>query len=578
MIYRTLHSYILRELLRIFLLTATALTMLLAFGGTFKPLTKQGIDVSQLMVILIYLMPAMLAYAIPIAALFAAVLVYWRMSTDNELTACRAGGVSFVSIVMPAFVLGLAVASADLVFVNYVVPHFLQSTERVVMSDLGSLIVSQITHQDKFEWPGKLVVTADNAELTPADKDHPNAIVKLQGMAASWLDQGKPTLTVIAQDATLTIRNLPQEESVEIDFALRNFTTFDPNNAFSRVQGSFELGAVNSFMPDGRPLRVPSLLKDKPKFLNLRDLMGLYKDPYLFPEVAGWVNRIESATSYQAVALKVKDWFDQTRKTTGKDAVTFQQISAGGKDKDTVTLNAASAEIDPAEAPERCLTFKGKPGNPVIIEQRVNGQLVNIYTSPAVKMVLNRDSLSPGGITTTLEMQGKNVTRENRAQGIKPEQTDNTTLEGIILEPRLREVPELTGDNNHAAERELYFQARKSPQQTLSRLAANAADAISKLDHTITSELHSRGSFSLSCLMLVMLGAALGILLRGKNPLAVFVVGFVPAVLLVLLITAGREVTEGKGDHLTAGISLIWAGNAVLLLLVAGIYTKLLRR
>src|SRR5438874_1565599 len=102
MLYRTLHSYILRELLRIFLLTASALTTLMAFGGTFKPLTKQGIDVGQLMVILLNLMPAMLAYAIPIAALFAAVLVYWRMSTDNELTACRAGGVSFLSIVMPA--------------------------------------------------------------------------------------------------------------------------------------------------------------------------------------------------------------------------------------------------------------------------------------------------------------------------------------------------------------------------------------------------------------------------------------------------------------------------------------------
>src|SRR5262245_53195121 len=95
MIYKTLHWYILRELLRVFLMTASALTTLLAFGGTFKPLTKEGLDVVQLMKITTNLMPAMLAYAIPIAALFAAVLVYWRLSTDNELTACRASGVSF---------------------------------------------------------------------------------------------------------------------------------------------------------------------------------------------------------------------------------------------------------------------------------------------------------------------------------------------------------------------------------------------------------------------------------------------------------------------------------------------------
>src|SRR3954471_19690890 len=132
MVFKTLHWYIFRELLRIFLLTASALTTLLAFGGTFKPFTKQGIEITQLMTIMLNLMPAMLAYAIPIAALFAAVLVYWRMSTDNEMTACRASGISFVSIVMPALFLGLLLASVDLVFVNYVVPVFLQRTERVI--------------------------------------------------------------------------------------------------------------------------------------------------------------------------------------------------------------------------------------------------------------------------------------------------------------------------------------------------------------------------------------------------------------------------------------------------------------
>jgi len=69
MIYRTLHVYILRELLRVFLMTASALTTLLAFGGMFKPLTRQGIDIGQVMVLMFNLMPAMLAYAIPIAAL-----------------------------------------------------------------------------------------------------------------------------------------------------------------------------------------------------------------------------------------------------------------------------------------------------------------------------------------------------------------------------------------------------------------------------------------------------------------------------------------------------------------------------
>ena len=88
-----------------------------------------------------------------------------------------------------------------------------------------------------------------------------------------------------------------------------------------------------------------------------------------------------------------------------------------------------------------------------------------------------------------------------------------------------------------------------------------ALDAITRLQQSINSELNSRASFALSCLTLVMLGAALGILLRGKNPLAVFVVGFVPAIILVLLITAGRQLTESDPAHTVGGIAAIRAGN-----------------
>jgi len=252
MIYRTLHTYILRELLRVFFLTASALTTLMAFGGTFRPLTKQGIDVRELLVIVMNMMPAMLAYAIPVAALFAAVLVYWRMSTDNELTACRAGGVSFTSIVLPAFVLGLAVASVDLMFVNYVVPRFLQSTERAVRQDMGSLLVSQIGRQEKFQMEGlPLVVTANSAELRPSN-DPNKSVVVLDGMAASVVDkQGKPTYMAVAQQAIIEIQNLPKEDAAEVSFQVRNSSAFDPTNGYKKISMT-----LNWTEFTGKPYRV----------------------------------------------------------------------------------------------------------------------------------------------------------------------------------------------------------------------------------------------------------------------------------------------------------------------------------
>jgi lipopolysaccharide export LptBFGC system permease protein LptF len=148
-------------------------------------------------------------------------------------------------------------------------------------------------------------------------------------------------------------------------------------------------------------------------------------------------------------------------------------------------------------------------------------------------------------------------------------------LSGIVLPSGLQDVtfppPPKYGEF-------LQSYAASSPSPTLKKLSNEVTDKVQKLYQNIDSERHSRGSFSLSCLTLVLLGAALGILLRGKNPLAVFVVGFVPAVLLVLLITAGRELAEGNPNNVRAGVALIWAGNGVLLALVAGVYAKLLRQ
>jgi len=565
MIYRTLHTYILRELLRVFLLTAMALTTLLAFGGTFKPLTKQGMDIQQLLVIVLNLMPAMLAYAIPTAALFAAVLVYWRMSTDNELTACRAGGVSFISIVLPAFVLGLAVASVDLVFVNYVVPQFLQSTERIVRGDLGSLIVSQINRQERFSY-GKLVVWADSANLQPEDPNDPNlSVVELHGMAGALLENGKTTATVVAQTARVRIHNLPAQDSAELEISLENASGFEPGNAFRKVTTS-----VTQLSPDGRPLHVESYFKSKPKFLNWRDLQTLGADAYLFPPVADVIDQIEQRYKQDQISRNVQAWWVKQSRS-GAAPVVFKQNGDNGPAE--ITLYATGAKVDPTKPAAESLIFTG----PVKVEQRAvgaggaGGKLQMTYTADKATMVLAADEYG-GGVSAQLQIEG-NVTRQNHAARLGVTSVAVPVLvSGVILAPALKEVPPLA-----EGKAGLLTIAANSPEAGMRGLSKTANIRIGKLFQQIGSELHSRGSFSLSCLTLVMLGAALGIMLRGKNPLAVFVIGFVPAVFLVLLITAGRELAEGDAKNVSAGIALIWAGNAVLLALVAGVYAKLLR-
>src|SRR5665213_1922529 len=103
---RTLFWYVFKDLMKIFFMASGALAGIMSFGGLLRPLTQNGLDGSQVILLLRYFMPAMSTYSLPVAALFATTAVYGRMSADNELTACRASGISFLSIATPAMLLG----------------------------------------------------------------------------------------------------------------------------------------------------------------------------------------------------------------------------------------------------------------------------------------------------------------------------------------------------------------------------------------------------------------------------------------------------------------------------------------
>ena len=558
MVYKTLHWYIFRELLRIFFLAASALTTLMAFGGTFKPLTKQGLEITQLLLLITNLMPAMLAYAIPIAALFAAVLVYWRLSTDNEMTACRASGISFVSIVMPALLLGLVVASVDLVFVNYVVPVFIQRTERAIISDLGSLLTTQINQSQKFEYP-PFIIYADSARQEPVTQADTSRVI-LSGMAVLQQNKvrgSKPKVIIVAHEANAIITNRPDDSDAYISFHLTDAAAFDPAT-LQKISGS-----VPELNEGGRPIPVPSQLKSKTKFLNISELMAYKNDPTDFRPVKDIIDRMAEKNGYEVVAGRLfNEWKD--RNAAG-DPMTFYTAATQGSGKNLVRVFAPRAMLDD----ERQLNLAAAPGQSVRVDAYRGNVLHTTYTCDAVDVKLASDLYTGAGMTGSLQLHG-NVLRVDHVHKIGPDPAGPVTLGDLVLSDAfttVAPVPPIT----------LLKNARASDVKSMQALADDARREINDLFQSIASELNSRGSFSLSCLTLVLLGAALGLLMRGRNPLAVFVVGFAPAVLMVLLITAGREMAEGSAKTAHTGIALIWAGNFLLLAMVVAVYAKLLR-
>lgn len=117
---RTLRAYILREHLSPFLVTMGGLTAVLLIGNLLKfaelVITK-GVSPFDILRLLIYLVPAMLTFTVPMACLVAMVLAFGRLSTDYELIAMRASGIAPIRLISPLLMVGL-IGSALMLIVN----------------------------------------------------------------------------------------------------------------------------------------------------------------------------------------------------------------------------------------------------------------------------------------------------------------------------------------------------------------------------------------------------------------------------------------------------------------------------
>ena len=103
---KTLNLYVLKN----FLLTFLAGLGILSFGMAGGRLIKifeyisSGVPVGNTLSFLLYVMPVVFSLTIPWASLVSVMLVFGRLSADNEITAMRASGISILQIIAPIIV------------------------------------------------------------------------------------------------------------------------------------------------------------------------------------------------------------------------------------------------------------------------------------------------------------------------------------------------------------------------------------------------------------------------------------------------------------------------------------------
>ena len=118
--------YVLKELIGPFLAALFGITFLFVVDFLVKILDNvlsKGLPASTVLEIFALNLAWMLSLSIPMAVLVASLMAFGRLSGDQEITACKAAGVSPLSLMRPVLLVSMLISVLMVVFNNWVLPE-----------------------------------------------------------------------------------------------------------------------------------------------------------------------------------------------------------------------------------------------------------------------------------------------------------------------------------------------------------------------------------------------------------------------------------------------------------------------
>ena len=123
---RLLNRYILRQLLTPFFFSLLVIVFILFTQFLLRAIDRflgKGLDLPTIFEYLFLNLGWITALAVPMAVLVAALMSFGQMSEDNEIGAMRSSGISFMTIIKPAIIVGFIIASILILFSAFIMPE-----------------------------------------------------------------------------------------------------------------------------------------------------------------------------------------------------------------------------------------------------------------------------------------------------------------------------------------------------------------------------------------------------------------------------------------------------------------------
>lgn len=548
---KTLFRYLFKDLVRIFVFSAVVLAGIMSFGGLIRPLTLYSLDAFQLLKMWLYLMPAMTSYSLPIAAVFAASMVYGRLAADNELTACRSAGIGYGSICAPAIALGLFSAILSLLLLSFAVPFFSLRAQKVIFQNAAQVVASDIERTHSFTPPTQgrsVTIFARRAVIPPNSGENGEQIVILEQplVTTTMPDPEDKTLPPIprtfslASRATLYVRQ-NDEGAVQLRVVLQDATRF------TRVLGAKPQFGIG--YQEFGPINMPSPLQQNAKFMDIRKLKELAGEPERSSRIRkalrDFVEREQRNRVLNAIVQAA---------TTRAEGYTFSV-------DEQHQLLAPGAKVTPSPSGKGVVLTRGS--EPIrFLRNRGSGRVSE------AKQVLIETDIDNEANLVDITVELKDV--EIADPGGKIEKASDPHVYSLAMTEELKAIQKRKLSDYYRDD-----PMPKTPEWSLKREAIVARNEVS-------AEMHSRASFGVSCLVLVLVGAVLGMQFRSGDFLTAFTVSVIPAILTITLVVAGLQTAGDVSwktlqNPIALALMLIWLGNAIAAIIALALYNRIRR-
>jgi lipopolysaccharide export LptBFGC system permease protein LptF len=524
-----LHRHIFQELLRVFILAAVGLTLITSLGGIVGPVQEYGLAPRQVVHLLTYLMPICLTFVLPVAALFASALTYGRFAADNELDACRASGVSMLTLIYPGFVLAILMAIANLLLSFHVMPYFVHLAERSLNADARQILFHNIQRKGYYALP-PYIIYADDADVQNDT---------LFGIVVVRFENGG-------------IKRIITSEATKVQFDLRDKS----NGVQLTVSNAKQIGDLaNDYWWEVGSLvlkrELGSLIEDEIKFKKIEEMKQIEANLMLFEPIAKKARRAYRQLLTELLAQEIAQ---AIRIPGGSYELAGPSFS--------LKISARSCTLPQ----ERMIGLLA----PIVVEEydtRTSRLLRRMRTDKNAVLGMEEDA-SP--VRWVLDLSDAYV--EGTGQLMMHDYIGDLRLPASMAQ-RLGSDGPLPAAMPQRASALL----GGAPSSILADLQQSLVREIRHAQVHILSEIHTRLIFGIGCLPMILIGIGWGILRRGGHLLSAFGASCVPATILGVAIISGKQITERVDSLVLPGILLMWSGLGFLIILTALTYRRLLR-